>query len=359
MPGQLFTEYFLSEGIQATPEWREAVEDPADLLEFKKSLSGRIHRLAQFSDPNESLTEQDLVRPAFDLLGWTDYLPQQGVARNEDIPDHLLFADSSDKERAGARSAPQDRYGDALLVQESKRFGLPLDNRDQTDKVQSGTPHGQILRYLSTAESVSDGRIRWGILTNGTTWRLYDHRARPRATGYYEVDLSGVLEEGDDAALRTFLLLFRRESFIRRDGATATFLEEAIAEGRRYEQQVAQDLSGVVFQSVFPDLVNAIAENSGADLGEVRDAALVFLYRLLFLLYAEDRGLLPVNDPRYDDYGLRKPVRDEVAARMGRGDTFSSVATNYYNHPDHPVPPYRPRRCFHRLASLQRRPVRG
>ena len=81
-----------------------------------------------------------------------------------------------------------------------------------------------------------------------------------------------------------------------------------------------------------PDLVNAIAENSGADLGEVRDAALVFLYRLLFLLYAEDRGLLPVNDPRYDDYGLRKPVRDEVAARMGRGDTFSSVATNYYNH---------------------------
>ena len=123
MPGQLFTEYFLSEGIQATPEWREAVKDPADLLEFKKSLSGRIHRLAQFSDPNESLTEQDLVRPVFDLLGWTDYLPQQGVERNEDIPDHLLFADSSDKERAGARSAPQERYADALLVQESKRFG--------------------------------------------------------------------------------------------------------------------------------------------------------------------------------------------------------------------------------------------
>ncbi len=332
MPGQLFTEYFLSEGIQATPEWREAVEDPADLLEFKKSLSGRIDRLAQFSDPNESLTEQDLVRPVFDLLGWTDYLPQQGVERNEDIPDHLLFSDSAAKERAGARSISQERYADALLVQESKRFGLPLDSRDQTDKVQSGSPHGQLLRYLSTAETVSDGRIRWGILTNGAIWRLYDHRARPRATGYYEADLSAVLERGDDASLHTFLLLFRRESFIRQDGATATFLESAIAEGRRYEQQVAQDLSGVVFQSVFPDLVNAIAEDSGADLGEVRDAALVFLYRLLFLLYAEDRGLLPVNDPRYDDYGLRKPVRDEVAARLGRGDTFSSVATNYYNH---------------------------
>ena len=332
MPGQLFTEYFLSEGIQATKEWLEPVGKPEELAEFKQALSGLIHRTELFNDPNESLTEQDLIRPVFDLLGWSDYLPQQGAERNEDIPDHLLFADSAAKELAGARSASQERYVDALLVQESKRFGLPLDTRDQSDKVQSGTPHGQLLRYLSTAETVSDGRIRWGILTNGAVWRLYDHRARPRATGYYEADLRSILARGDAAALRTFLLLFRRESFIRQDGATATFLEDAIAEGRRYEQQVAQDLSGVVFQSVFPNLVNAIAANSDADLGEVRDAALVFLYRLLFLLYAEDRGLLPVNDPRYDDYGLRKPVRDQVAARMERGDTFSTVAANYYNH---------------------------
>ena len=332
MPGQLFTEYFLGEGIRETAEWRGPVGGPGGLEGFKKALSGRMDQLARFSDPNESLTEQDLVRPVFDLLGWTDYLPQQGVNRNEDIPDHLLFADGEAKERAGVRNNPQERYVDALVVQESKRFGLPLDMRDQGDKVQRSTPHGQLLRYLSTAETVSDGRIRWGILTNGVVWRLYDHRARPRATGYFEADLRKILEDGNDAALRTFLLLFRRQSFLREGGGAATFLEDAIAEGRRYEQQVAQDLSGVVFQSVFPDLVNAIAAESGANLAEVRDAALVFLYRLLFLLYAEDRGLLPVNDPRYDDYGLRKPVRDEVAARMARGDTFSAAATNYYNH---------------------------
>ena len=45
----------------------------------------------------------------------------------------------------------------------------------------------------------------------------------------------------------------------------------------------------------------------------IREAALIFLYRLLFVLYAEDRGLLPVNDADYDDYGLRKRVRDDVA----------------------------------------------
>ena len=99
--------------------------------------------------------------------------------------------------------------------------------------------------------------------------------------------------------------------------ATTTFLEAALAEGRRYEVLVAQDLSSVVFERVFPRLVGAIADASGAaedqNLSEARSAALVFVYRLLFLLYAEDRGLLPVNDTRYDDYGLRKRC-----ARMSR-----------------------------------------
>ena len=65
-------------------------------------------------------------------------------------------------------------------------------------------------------------------------------------------------------------------------------------------------------------------------LPNVRHAALIFLYRLLFVLYAEDRGLLPVNDSRYDDYGLRKKVRDDVARRMRDNDTFSAVAPSYY-----------------------------
>ena len=78
--------------------------------------------------------------------------------------------------------------------------------------------------------------------------------------------------------------------------------------------------------------MRALADGSGAALEDVRQAALIFLYRLLFLLYAEDRDLLPVNDSRYDDYGLRKTVRDDIAQRMAAGDVFSSFATKYYDH---------------------------
>ena len=235
---------------------------------------------------------------------------------------------------------------------------MALDTRDAGGTARSGTPHGQIRRYLSTADAVTDGRLRWGILTNGSVWRLYDSRARPRASGYYEADLAALLQPGCEDALHTFYLLFRRASFTPQDGAQTPFLEAALAEGRRYEEQVARDLSNVVFDTVFPGLVSALARTlpphpdplppgerekaarpsypdprieacPGPDPGfgagslppptyslpEIRDAALIFLYRLLFVLYAEDRGLLPVNDPRYDDYGLRRRVRDDVARR--------------------------------------------
>ena len=326
MPGQLFTHYFLTDGIKATAEWKASLDQPEASAAFRDGVAQHHSTLNRFRNPNEARTEEELIRPVLELLGWTEYVPQPSAAGHEDIPDHLLFADAESKARAG------NPFQYATVVEESKRFGLALDSRDRNDRAQRGTPHGQILRYLATAEIESEGHIRWGILTNGSVWRLYDYRARPRASGFFEADLAELLKPGKEDDLRVFHLLFRRESFTLRDGATTTFLEAALAEGRRYEEQVAQDLSGVVFERVFPNLVNALAKESGGSLAESRDAALIFLYRLLFVLYAEDRGLLPVNDARYDDYGLRKPVRDEIASRMAADDTYSAIATNYYDH---------------------------
>ena len=338
MPGQLFTHYFLTDGIKATAEWKTSVAQPETFAAFSTAISDLFEKFARFKNPNESVTEQDMIRPVLESLGWTDYLPQQGTARNEDIPDHLLFADADAKQRAAERKA-EERFRYATVVEESKRFGLSLDARDKTDKVQANSPHGQILRYLATADIESESQIRWGVLTNGKVWRLYDYRARPRASGYYEADLFALIESDNEDDLRIFYLLFRRDAFTLQQGATTTFLEAALAEGRRYEEQVAKDLSSIVFEQVFPDLVSALADATTEDprlrpqgqaLSQIREAALIFLYRLLFVLYAEDRGLLPVNDSRYDDYGLRN-VRDDIARRTEQKDTFSARASNHYD----------------------------
>ena len=330
MPGQLFTNYFLEDGILRTAAWQESLSQPADFDSFRAQALALLENAANFHTINEASTEQELIRPLFELLGWADYLPQQGSDHNEDIPDHLLFGDAESKDRAAAKPIPQ-RYPDALVVAESKRFGLALDARDNHG--QTSSPHNQLLRYLATADINSDGHIRWGILTNGRVWRLYDRRALPRASGYFEVDLKAAIQADDDFhSIRAFRLLFGRAAFSPRHGAQTSFLEDALAEGRRYEEQVANDLSGTVFERVYPALISALAEKSGAKLDDVRQAALIFLYRLLFLLYAEDRDLLPVNDSRYDDYGLRKSVRDDIDKRMSARDTFSNIASNYYNH---------------------------
>ena len=106
MTGQLFTRYFLTDGIRVTPEWRASVSRPGTFAAFRDGLRGVFETFGRFTRPNESVTEQDLIRPVLALLGWTDSLPQQGTARNEDVPDHLLFADTRAKARAAVFSGP-------------------------------------------------------------------------------------------------------------------------------------------------------------------------------------------------------------------------------------------------------------
>ena len=327
MASQLFTQYFLTDGIKTTQEWESFTETS---LEIQRQIVRIYEDFRGHQHPVEAATEDDLIIPVLELLGWKDHLPQQGASRNQDIPDYLLFQDAQAKNRAISREKTEERYLDASAVLENKRFGLRLESRDPNDKVNTSSPHGQILRYLSVADTASEGNIRWGILTNGALWRLYDRKTSPRASAYFEADLGAMVESSE--GMRLFQLLFRRDSFIPQGGATTSFLEAALADSRHYEERVTKDLSDILFEEVFPGLIQSLVKASGTDLGTARDTTLIFLYRMLFLLYAEDRGLLPVNDSKYEEYGLRKSVRDEIARRIETGSPFSAITSKYYDH---------------------------
>ena len=111
-----------------------------------------------------------------------------------------------------------------------------------------------------------------------------------------------------------------------------------MAEGRRWESQVAQNLSELVFGRVFRDLVRGLAaadakrpaSPDAAYFADVRQAALILLYRLLFVLYAEDRNLLPVRSKKYDDYALLT-MREKIAGQIDGSDTFSATQTRLWN----------------------------
>ena len=342
--GSLFASDFLSDAITRLPDWQEL--DDASLEDLEGALRAIFDRFPAAASPNESQTEDDLIWPVLARLGWTASLRQQNLSAfgRVDVPDGLLFSDDAMKAQANDFVQEWRRYELGLAVVESKRWLRPLD-RHSGRHGEETAPSTQMLRYLRRIDDVTTGKLRWGILTDGARWRLYYQGARSVSEQFFEVDLAALLDlpgHNDglfalDAAecrhwLKVFALVFRREAFLPGAADARTFHQRAIAEGRFYEERVAASLSNLVFGQVFPALARAIAAaEPDAPLPEVREAALLLLYRLLFILYAEDRDLLPVRDERYDDYALRDRVRGDVGRRKDQGDTFAETLATYWS----------------------------
>lgn len=205
-------------------------------------------------------------------------------------------------------------------------------------------PSTQMLRYLRRVDDVTEGRVRWGILTNGECWRLYYAGARSVSDQFFEINLNSLFQgKSDDIAddgsecryfdhwLRVFVLMFRRASFAPTSSDNETYHLRALTKGKYYEERVTQELSKVVFNVVFPNLARTIAaEVPKANLIDVRHATLILLYRLLFLFHAEDRNLLPVDDDRYRSYALRRRIREDIKNRKEDNETFSDVQDGYW-----------------------------
>ena len=342
--GGLFAEDFLREHVVEMSDWQD-IDDEA-LNQFEADLRGVFACFPTNQSPNESHTEDDLIWPILRHLGWEETLRQQNLAAHgrEDVPDGLLFADAAAKQRANELGKDWKRYGHGLAIVESKRWLRPLDRRSGRLGEETA-PSTQMLRYLRRVDDLTTGKLRWGILTNGACWRLYYAGARSVSEQYFEIDLATALDVlGHDYNLfdlpvdvrrhwlKVFMLAFGREAFLPDAVDERTFHQRAIDEGRFYQEKLAANLSDLVFQKAFPAIAQAIADaDPHVSLSEVRDAALVFLYRLLFILYAEDRDLLPVRDTRYDDYALREKVRGDVGRRMDADDVFSNTAAQYWS----------------------------
>ncbi len=341
--GSLFSRDFLTESITRLADWTEVSEQ--EIVALGGRLCAIFAKFPTKQSPNEAQTEDDLIWKVLAAIGWTSSLRQQNLApkRRDDVPDGVLFRDDAAKVQANRTREEWRRYEFGLAIVESKRWSRPLDRRSG-QRGEETAPSTQMLRYLRRVEDLTTGKLRWGILTNGGRWRLYYQGARSVAENFFEIDLAQILGiEGHEGglfaltdpekahALRVFYLVFRRAAFIGTASDPRTFHQRALDEGRFYEERVAGNLSNLVFGDVFPKLVKAIAGAApDAPLPEVRDAALILLYRLLFILYAEDRDLLPVRDRRYDDYGLREKVRGSVGDRKTRNDVFSDTAARYW-----------------------------
>jgi hypothetical protein len=313
----LFSDHYLRERLPEMPEWRD---DPKPAyLRLRELYTGASARLA---GKKEEVLRTELLEPALEALGFHS-VPGKRSGSAAAEPDYRLFS-------------PADSTAPLALCL-AYPWGRFLDGKDDLRDTETPDENpGAVVVSL-----LEKGEAPWVIVTNGKLWRLYAQRAHSRATNYYEIDLEELLAQtgpqaGDVAeAFRYFWLLFRREALTpvstEREGKTLelSLLDRLLLESEDYAKELGERLKERVFEEIFPHLaagfITDIRRRDGAEadlspeaLDAVFQGTLTFLYRLLFLLYAESRGLLPVREARgYYQASLTK-LKQEVAEAGGK-----------------------------------------
>ncbi len=320
----LFSDYYLNERLPELSVWSERPEEV-------------YHRLRETLDTArqtaltgvEGKTSPGLVDMALAALGFS-----VSPAPGGENPDYTLYApDDAEKPVAACLAYPWNRY---------------LDGRDETRDTQTPdeNPGARVVTVLESGEAP------WAIVTNGKLWRLYSARTHSRSTNYYEIDLEETLAmEDPNRAFRYFWLVFRLDAFVNRevvrDGQSREmcFLDEVLADSEEYAKRLGERLKERVFERIFSHFAKGFIEHLRGQAGlaaplqasllpvaqqlslkrepdeeyrrQVFQGTLTLLYRLLFLLYAESRGLLPVREVRgYREESLTK-LKEDVAKKAG------------------------------------------
>lgn len=321
----LFSSHYLEFYLPESPEWQL---DPSPIFERLKSLY--LAKKDLLPSLNEAQTEEEFIKPALEILGFS-YIPQiitKGKGRAE-RPDYALFADPAQKSAAYSEQNNESVfYRQVVAIAEAKYWERPLSkvsSNDQRDHYKNTNPSFQIASYL-----IGTG-VNWGILTNGREWRLYYRLASSTATEFYPIDLVELLESDDLARFKYFWLFFRREAF-EADSQGKNFLERVREGSATYATRVGNELKSLVFEQIFSQLAGGFVAQitrpgQAVKASLVYEATLSFLYKLLFLFYAEARNLLPM-DRDYRSYSLIT-LAQEIAIKIDQKRAFSSKSFIY------------------------------
>ncbi len=307
----IFSGHYLKTELSKAAYWPKD-KDIHDIFEQCRTHFLRVQKVqhalnARRSGLNESDTETELVDKILPLLGF-QFLKRSRQATG--VPDYVLYADESLKEKA-LPFPEKERYQFADALLEAKAFHINL-NRISKEDTPGISYHKQIHVYLQDAKSSSEQQyFNWGILTNGKKWRLYSQDVRTNL--YFELNLEVALQEID--SFKYFLSLFGRNAFIRGDDGLCRLdhlRRESLARQEKLETDIRKRIFTLV-EYLARGFVSTQSNNiTDQDLPKVYDACLILLYRLLFILYAEGKGLLPVRE---HGLGARKAYRKGYSLR--------------------------------------------
>jgi hypothetical protein len=246
------------------------------------------------------------VRPVLGILGH-DFEVQAPLETPDGTkrPDYIFYRDAASL-NANKNLTLNDELlaSSAFAVGDAKYWDRLLDaslkGRTQ-DAFTNKNPGFQISFYMQHAGT------QWGLLTNGRLWR------------FYEVDLHALATGGNAERFLYFYAFFHRSAFDEHPLGVRAMLEESAD----YARSVGDSLKGQVYEALrhlsqgFLDYpANGLAPDPET-LREIYDNSLIVLYKLLFILYAEARDLLPLRESEMyrDTYSLHAIKHDVARGR--------------------------------------------
>lgn len=175
------------------------------------------------------------------------------------------------------------------------------------EDLDAGRGHANPMRALG--EALARQGVAYGFLVTGERMRLIRAPGEGPQDAYLEADLAGLDEVEDRDSFAALLKLFAAKTFLP-DADGQRPIEEIEKESREHAERVSEDLKKAVFRAAESmvsglladaeargEITSSIAMDETA-LRTYRDAALLGLYRILFILYAEAR------DPRLQEHQL-------------------------------------------------------
>ncbi len=317
LPGQKPADFGLEGRRNLTDEIAAVFADSRTLWGV---FQNRLSRLPD-GDIATSVTRDAWVIPFLGLLGFEPRFNQ----RSYDV-EGLSFAISH---RIGeAEDSPP-----VHIVGVGQELGrVPASGRPRL------APHSLVQEYLNRTEHV------WGLVTNGITLRLLRDSTFIRRQAYIEFDLRTII---DEQRFQDFAVLYRliHRTRLPRGLADASecFLElyytRSVEQGGRVREHLRDGVeecikrlaNGFLSCSANEDLQRRVSSgqsnNERISPVELYRQLLRIVYRFLFLLVSEDRGLLSPDPVYREHYGIARLRRmlDSRASFTDHDDVWRSL----------------------------------
>jgi hypothetical protein len=302
----------------------------------------------EVADGEETQRLTDLKTFLTGFLGWPTQM-LTGTEEGGEIPETLKIALPEVSEILEPTYAFKNMSGAAspwMLLLKEVPAGADLDAKDDSDwSVSQAQRFERLLR---------DTQVSIGLLSNSEVVRLV-YAPRGENSGSLTFSLAAMLEVAGRPIVAAFEELLKSYRLL--SAPSQVRLPALLSKSREYQASVSEALARQVLDSLYELLrgFQAANDKSRGELlktvlasqpDEVYGGLLNVLLRLVFLLFAEDRGLLPttaIYAQYYSVHGLFERLRadneqfpDTMDARYGAWAQLLAVFRAVYYGCDHP-----------------------